>query len=395
MFRRFLTLCLPLLWAAGCTDQEGPTAVSPDQPAFAIADAGSDGTATHFQWLAPIVSSPTITGTFDAGRSPVVKVHPCTTPVSCPTPVATFDRQSGVTVDATAGSYSAVWEAARRSLDVGQRLRVVVEEGGTPLGYADVQIVRNTKSLATVPSGFVGVVIGKTLAINFHIAKPTQYLVTSSSTSPAAGSTVTITVQLADENGNRVPESGRTVTWSSTNGGSFSSSTSTTDAGGVATVAFTTSTTAGVTHTVTATDGQGLTGTSGNLVTQVGPADMEASTITPRSTRVNIERSDTTTVTVQLRDAYGNNLTTRAGTVRLSTDVGTFTGSDGSSGKTVTAICRGDGRYTAVYTGAFSAGATAYEVATIRATLDGVALQSTAKIELFRSTGSGCHSCYY
>src|SRR5439155_887684 len=95
-----------------------------------------------------------------------------------------------------------------------------------------------------------------------------QYLVTSSNNTPAAGSAVTITAQLADTNGNPVSTSSKVITWSSTNGGSFGSATSNTNGSGVATVSFTTSTVAGTVHTVTATDDSTpthLTGTSGNI----------------------------------------------------------------------------------------------------------------------------------
>src|SRR5213078_1545285 len=45
----------------------------------------------------------------------------------------------------------------------------------------------------------------------------TKYLVTSSSYSPVAGGTVTITAQLADANNNAVSTAGKTVTWTKSN----------------------------------------------------------------------------------------------------------------------------------------------------------------------------------
>ncbi len=93
-----------------------------------------------------------------------------------------------------------------------------------------------------------------------------SYSVTSSSTSTTAGGTVTITAQAIDANGNATSVSGNVVTWSSSNGGSFASPTSTTGANGAATVVFTTSTTPGTVHTVTATTGS-LTGTSAAITT--------------------------------------------------------------------------------------------------------------------------------
>ncbi len=93
----------------------------------------------------------------------------------------------------------------------------------------------------------------------------TQYLVTSSSYSVPAGGNVTITAQLADANGNPVSTPGQTITWGSTNGGSFSPATSDTDGSGQATVTFTTDVTAGTVE-VTATTG-GITGTSPTITT--------------------------------------------------------------------------------------------------------------------------------
>jgi PGF-pre-PGF domain-containing protein len=63
------------------------------------------------------------------------------------------------------------------------------------------------------------------------------------------------------------------VTWSATGaGGSFASATSTTNAGGLATVSFTTSSTAGTVHEVTATDVAGRTGTSAAVTTTTAPS---------------------------------------------------------------------------------------------------------------------------
>src|SRR5205814_1774221 len=98
-----------------------------------------------------------------------------------------------------------------------------------------------------------------------------KYIVTSNSSTPFAGTVVTITAQLADANNNPVGLTGRLVTWSSAGGGSFASGTSSTSASGVATVTFTCSSLAGTVQTVTATDGQALTGVSGTITSTVGP----------------------------------------------------------------------------------------------------------------------------
>ena len=102
---------------------------------------------------------------------------------------------------------------------------------------------------------------------------PSKWIVTPSSTTPIPGAAITITAQLADASNVPAPLSGVVVTWSSTNGGSFSSATSTTNASGVATVTFTVSTVAGTVHTVTAT-GNSVTGTSANVTVTLNPASI-------------------------------------------------------------------------------------------------------------------------
>jgi hypothetical protein len=115
---------------------------------------------------------------------------------------------------------------------------------------------------------------GTSGAVTTTAGEPTQYLVsTDPASSVVAGGDVTITAQLADANGNPVAEAGRTVTWSSTNGGSLSPNPSSTDANGIATVTFTTSEVPDTEHVITATDADvpTITGQSPSIVTQEPP----------------------------------------------------------------------------------------------------------------------------
>jgi hypothetical protein len=97
-----------------------------------------------------------------------------------------------------------------------------------------------------------------------------QYLVTSDEHEPVAGAEVTITAQLADAYGNPIDQADRTVNWTSSEGGSFSDDSTITNEDGIATVVFTTSTTPGTIHTVTATDedDENIAGTSAGITTQ-------------------------------------------------------------------------------------------------------------------------------
>jgi protocatechuate 3,4-dioxygenase beta subunit len=110
--------------------------------------------------------------------------------------------------------------------------------------------------------------VSSTQSVVFGAGTATQYLVTVDNAAPAAGTDVTVTAQLADQFGNPVALSGQVVTWSGTNGGTFSAPTSTTSPAGSATVTFTTSVTAGTEHVVTATDGSSRTGNSPTITTQ-------------------------------------------------------------------------------------------------------------------------------
>lgn len=140
---------------------------------------------------------------------------------------------------------------------------------------------------------------------NVVVAGPTQYLVTSSAATAAAGSTVLITAQLADAGGNPAALSGKTVNWSSTAGGSFTTPTSVTDANGQAQVAFRVSTTAGTAHTVTATDNTALTGTSAPITATAGaPQNLVANSVTTQSATVATNVSAPPSVIV--RDQFNN-----------------------------------------------------------------------------------------
>ena len=121
----------------------------------------------------------------------------------------------------------------------------------------------------------------------YSAAVQMSFAVTVSSEAPKAGDPVTVTAQLLGADGQPFSQAGTTVTWSSSSGGSFSPTTSTTDASGKATTAFTTSTTVGTTHVVTAsaTDtGTSVAGSSAGILTQGVPVarpDAPAGTSAP------------------------------------------------------------------------------------------------------------------
>ena len=187
--------------------------------------------------------------------------------------------------------------------------------------------------------------------------------ITASPTSIAADGTTTstVTVQLKDANGNNLTTSGGTVTLS-TDLGTLSIVTDNGD--GTYTTTLTSTTTAG-TATISGTlAGAAITDTE-TVAFTTGGADVATSTITASPTSIAADGTTTSTVTVQLKNANGNNLTTSGGTVTLSTDLGTLS----------IVTDNGDGTYTTTLTSTTTAG-----TATISGTLAGAAITDTETI---------------
>lgn len=150
-----------------------------------------------------------------------------------------------------------------------------------------------------------------------------KYIVSSSGGSLVAGSSVTITAQLADAGNNSISAAGKVVTWSSAGGGSLASPTSITDASGIATVVFTTSATAGTVHTVTGTDADNVTGTSSDITTIAGSASKVVFVQQPSDATAGATISPS--VTVQLQDTHGNNISTSGISIEMALSSGTGT----------------------------------------------------------------------
>jgi hypothetical protein len=183
------------------------------------------------------------------------------------------------------------------------------------------------------------------LTVTFNAVTASKYLVTASNNSPIAGSTITITAQLADSSNNPVAIAGKVVTWSKTGlNGSFGSSTSTTDASGIATVSFTTDTVSGRTYTFTATDDTlpvHLTGTSGNVTTVAGAATKYAVT----SSDNNPVAGSAVTISAQLEDTNGNAVSTAGRTVNW-----TNTGTGASFSPSASSLTNASGIATVTFT---------------------------------------------
>jgi hypothetical protein len=168
-------LATALLLGAGCRDTPLPTeAAAPELPRFAIVD-GSRGGNPYFHWLPPMVPSASYSGAFDGGPSPVVRIYECagrdcvsgtliaTSGVELPTVRV-------VTKKGEESRFQTRWATDAFTLDVSNTYRVVTHIGSAVLGHADVWLGNNKKELASVnPTQFVPLVAGAMLEINFRI----------------------------------------------------------------------------------------------------------------------------------------------------------------------------------------------------------------------------------
>ncbi len=153
--------------------------------------------------------------------------------------------------------------------------------GGT---FASAQSTTDANGLATV-SLTTGTAIGVyqitatdnasvsgSLSLTTVPGAPARYVVGTTTSTPVAGASVSVTAQLVDANGNFVSLLGRTITWSvgsAAGGGVFTPATSQTSASGVASTSYATGTSIGVTYAVTALDANSITG-SANVTNAVG-----------------------------------------------------------------------------------------------------------------------------
>ena len=120
--------------------------------------------------------------------------------------------------------------------------------------------------------------------------------------------------------------------------------------------------------TIIATNSDGPeNGRSNEFEVNPGPADKNTSTITASPTFIDSDGSSTSTITVQLKDSEGNNLTTGGANISLNTNAGSL--------DNTTPTDNGDGTYTAVLTSSSS-----NTTATISGTLNGETIADNATV---------------
>jgi hypothetical protein len=193
-------------------------------------------------------------------------------------------------------------------------------------------------TLTAAATGLASAVSG---AFTVNPGAPTAYVVQATPASQVAGSQVSVTAQLIDAYNNTVPQSGRTVNWTSTNGGAFASASQTTGTNGAtAAQPFTTSTSAGLVHVITATDATpSIIGTA-TVNTLTGPPNNLAITTAP-SAAAQSGIAFAAQPVIQLRDANNNAIPLAGVTVTASLASGA-----GALNGTATAVTNAAGQAT-------------------------------------------------
>jgi uncharacterized Zn ribbon protein len=212
---------------------------------------------------------------------------------------------------------------------------------------------------------------------------------TSASITANGSATQVLTVQAKDANGNNETSGGATVTITKLSGtGSIGSVTDNGNGAYTATVTAPTATGSGV--FVATLGGNPVKSGTGSqtqaTVTYVpGAADATQSTLTPTSSSITANGSATQVLTVQAKDANGNNLTAGGSTVTITQQSGT--GSIGS------VTDNGDGSYTATVTAPTATGSGVF-VATLggQPVKSGTGSQTQATVTYVPGAGAGAQS---
>src|SRR5438128_1666284 len=181
-----VALCLSLVFAATCTNQDLPLQsrelpVQPTAPPlqFQILDGAHSGGNPHFFFLPPLVPAATFSGTSDGTRAPVVKVCDWSG-TTCVARIAEFSMTSGtaaqvIRYDAKNQLYVVNWPAGQCvlgpcTLDPAKTYRLRVLIGVAELGHVDIKVVKTASGLKTInTTQYIGVLQGSTLAVKFRI----------------------------------------------------------------------------------------------------------------------------------------------------------------------------------------------------------------------------------
>ena len=193
-----------------------------------------------------------------------------------------------------------------------------------------------------------------------------------------AGATISppVTVRAVDASGNTAPLFTGAITiaiGANPGGGTLAGTTTRTAVLGVATFDDLSIERAGAGYTLVASASGLSSATSAPFDIAPGPASGATSTITADPTAIPADGVSTSTITVQLKDAFGNDLTSGGDAVTLSTTAGSLGPVTDS----------GDGTYTAVLTSPTTGGA-----ATITGQVNGTAITDNAGVMFAQQSGA-------
>ena len=336
----------------------------------------SDGTYTATLTSGTVTGSATVTGTVNAAAitdNAVVSFIPGpadegqSTITAAPTSiVANGVTTSTITVqlkDANGNNLTSGGDTVGLATTLGSLGSVTDNSDGT---YTATLTSGTVTGSATVTGTVNAAAITDNAVVSF-IPGPADRTTSTISAAPSSivadgVTTSTITVQLKDANGNDLTSGGDTVALFTTLG-SLGSVTDNSD--GTYTATLTSSTTAG---TAIVTGSLNATAIIDNAVVNFipGPADETQSLITAAPTSITSNGVSTSTITVQLKDANGNNLTSGGDTVGLAMTLGSLGSVTDNS----------DGTYTATLTSAVTTG-----TATITGTVNAAAITDNATVD--------------
>ena len=349
----------------------------------------SDGTYTATLTSGTVAGSATVTGTVNAAAitdNAVVSFIPGpadetqSTITAAPTSiVANGVTTSTITVqlkDANGNNLTSGGDIVGLVTTLGSLGSVTDNSDGT---YTATLTSGTVTGSATVTGTVNAAAITDNAVVSFipGPADETQSTITASPTSIVANgvTTSTITVQLKDANGNDLTSGGDTVGLATTLG-SLGSVTDNSD--GTYTATLTSGT---VTGSATVTGTVNAAAITDNAVVSFipGAADETQSTITAAPTSIYADGIATSTITVQLKDANGNDLTSGGDTVGLATTLGSLGSVTDNS----------DGTYTATLTSGTTIG-----TATVTGTVNAAAITDNATVNFTAPPWPDCSYLY-
>jgi len=295
-------------------------------------------------------TSPTITVTAGAvSMSQSIVTISASTVASGSTATITLQARDGAGNNLTTGGLTVTFSLTGGGTSNGSIGSVTYNGDGTYCAAFTGTAAGTARTLSASIGGSAVTSTMPTITVTVGAASLSQSIVTVSPSGVASGLTATITLQAKDGAGNYLTTGGLTVAFSLTGGGTSSGTIgSVTDNANGTYGAIFTGTTAGTAKTVLATiGGSAVTSTSPMITVTAGAVSMSQSIVTISA--LTVASGSAATITLQTKDAAGNNLTTGGLTVAFS-----LTGGGTSSGAIGTVVDNHDGTFSALFTASTS-----------------------------------------